>query len=405
MRFQQWLPPEAWIIVFRMISDEPDIPPRSDLKNVRLTCKTFEKLATPFLLPRVFCAPLSRPLTTLTAVSRHPVFSRSVNEIVFICNRYHFFKNLLEYKEALRRTQLWTFRKPEELESEQETLDLETAFSQYNQHYDDQTAMEDNGEVIACLCSALMRMPNIAKITISPNFYCYLDSYHYSGYFLEPEPAYNKAFLLMARVLSLTGAKIRKLDIQSDEDICRDPVGVDGAVFRGISNLSMSHFCDAFRGLCEVTITADENDIDGWMTGSLAKILSGATDLERLSFDGSCQAFQISTKYTLSTTAWSRLTSLNFLHASFDQKDLLDLLRRHSGTLKNVDLVCICLTNGSWKILLEGMKSSLSLQGISIFEPSEEIDEEEDIDVYLNRDALENYLLRDGPHPLQASII
>jgi hypothetical protein len=306
-------------------------------------------------------------------VSRHPVFSRSVNETVFICNRYHFFENLLEYKEAWRRTQLWSFRKSEELESEEESVDLETAFSQYNQHYEDQTAMENDGEVIACLCSALMRMPNFAKITISPNFYCYLDNYHISRSFLEPKPAYNEAFLLMARVLSRTGAKIRKLDIQSDEDICRDLVGVDGAVFRGISNLSMSHCCDAFRGLCEVSITADENDIDGWMTGSLTKILSGATDLERLWFDGSRQAFQISTKYILSTTAWSRLTSLNFLHASFDQKDLLDLLRRHSGTLKNVELFCICLTNGSWKFLLEGMKSSLSLQGISIYNPSEKL--------------------------------
>jgi hypothetical protein len=259
MGFQHWLPGEAWTIVFRMISDESDSPPRSDLKNVRLTCKIFEQLATPFLLPCIFCALLSSPLTTLMAVSRHPVFSRSVKEVVFIYNQYHFFENLLEYKEALCRTQLSSFRKSEELESKEEILDLKTAFSQYNQHYDDQTAMETYGEVIACLYSALMQMPNIEKIAISPNFYCYLDSYHYSGYFLEPEP---EAFLLMARVLSLTGAKIQELDIQSDKDTYRDPGRIDRAVFKGILHLNISHCCEAFRGLCEVTITANEYNID-----------------------------------------------------------------------------------------------------------------------------------------------
>ena len=97
------------------------------------------------------------------------------------------------------------------------------------------------------------------------------------------------------------------------------------------------------------------------MTGNLAKILLGAIDLERLCVHGCDGTFHISTKYILSTIAWSRLTSLDFLYATLDQGDFLDLLRRYSGTLKDIDLFCVCLTNGSWKILLEGMKSSLSL--------------------------------------------
>ncbi len=384
-------------MVFQMISEESHSPPRNDLKNVRLTCKIFEKLATPFLLPRIICAPLSSSLTTLTAVSRHPVLSRSVMEVVYVCNRYHFIKTLPEYKEALHRAK--PFSKFEEPKSEEENLDLNTAFSQYSQYYNDQAAMENSGEVIACLCSALMRMPNIETITVSPNFDCELDSeldsYYYSKYSLEPDPAYNEAFLLMARVLSLTGAKIRELDIESDDDDSGE--GVNGALFRGMSHINLSHCCDAFRGLRNITITADKNDVSGWMTGNLAKILSGATDLERLCVHCCNGTFPISTKYILSTIAWSRLTSLDFLYATLDQGDFLDLLRRHSGTLKDIDLFCVGLTNGSWKILLEGMKSSLSLQHISIDHPYEEDNGEE---IYLNENALENYLLGDGPHPL-----
>ena len=136
------------------------------------------------------------------------------------------------------------------------------------------------------------------------------------------------------------------------------------------------------------------------MTGNLANILSGATDLESLWVDGSSWTFHISTKYILSTTTWSRLTSLNFNQATFDQGELLDLLRRHSDTLKDLWLLCICLTNGSWKILLAGMKSSLSLQAISIDEPAEEDDEGETISIYMKRAVLMDYLLGDGPYLL-----
>ncbi|KAI9858949.1 MAG: hypothetical protein M1813_007251 [Trichoglossum hirsutum] len=393
MEFQPWLSPELWTMVFRML------PPIPDLKNVRLTCRLFEKLATPFLLPRISCGPLSRSLIRLTAVSCHPVLSKSVKGVVFICNRYRFIKTLSKYKEALCRAKSHAFHKFEEPKSEEENLDLETAFSRYDRHYNDQTAMENSGEVIARLCSALMRMPNVKKITVSPNYVCFLNSYNYSRYFLKPEPAYNEAFLLMARVLSLTGAKIRELDVESDDDTDREDQGMDGEVFRGMSHMDLSHCCNAFRGLRKVTITASEYDIDGWMTGNTAKILSVATNLEGLLFRGNT-GFRMSLKYFFSTTTWSHLTSLNFYCVIFDQGELLDLLRRHSGTLKEIDLFCVGLTNGSWRILLEGMKSSLSLEAIFIYEPNEEDDEEAVIDNYMTQAALEDYLLGDGPHPL-----
>jgi len=151
-----------------------------------------------------------------------------------------------------------------------------------------------------------------------------------------------------------------------------------------MSYINLSHCYNAFRGLCNITITADENDVDGWITGNLAKILSVATDLERLCVYGADGTFHISTKYILSTTTWSRLTSLDFLYTTLDQGDFLDLLRRHSGTLEDIDLFCICLTNGSGKILLEGTKPSLSLQHISIDHPSEEDGKE----IYLNKNAV-----------------
>ena len=392
-----WFPPEIWTMVFQMISEDYHY----DIMNVRLTCKIFESLATPFLpLPRMICGPSSSSLTTLTAVSRHPVLSRSVREVVYNCSRFQSIKTLPEYKEALRKDRFRGFDEPR---SEEEDLGLDTAFSDYCRFYNNQAAMESSGEVIACLCSALMRMPNIGRITISPNFEYELedelddelDSYHYPKYFLDPSPAYNEAFLLMARVLSLTGANIRELDIESD-DYDRGH-GVDGALFRGMSQLNLSHCCDAFRGLRNIKIAANEADINnGWRTGKLARILSGATDLERLCICCFNGMFHISTRYILGTAVWSRLNSLEFYGMIIDQRDLLDVLRRHSSTLKKINLFSVRLTNGSWKTLLKGMKSSLTLQHITIEDPYEDSREK----IYLHGRALDNYILGDGPNPL-----
>ncbi|KAH6696576.1 hypothetical protein BKA61DRAFT_623222 [Leptodontidium sp. MPI-SDFR-AT-0119] len=217
---------------------------------------------------------------------------------------------------------------------------MNTAFICYSRYHDDQASIESSGEAIAC-------------------------------------------------------ANIRDFDIEGHGYGCGH--GVDGALFRAMSHLDLSHCCDAFRGLRNITITANETDINGWRTGNLAKILSGATDLERLCIHCSDGMFHISTRYILGTTVWSRLTSLDFSSTTFDQGDFLDVLRRHSGTLKDIDLNCVHLANGSWKVLLEGMKSFLSLRHVSIEDPFEEDGHEA---IYLNDDALTNYLLCEGPNPL-----
>ena len=127
----------------------------------------------------------------------------------------------------------------------------------------------------------------------------------YTGNFLEPDPEYNQAFLLMVRVMSLTNTKIQCLSIDHGDDACKEDVllGVDGELFRGMSNINLNHCCNAFRSLRDIKLTTkgEDADEDGWMTGHLAKILSGATDLEKLYLHGACGNFSISTRYILST--------------------------------------------------------------------------------------------------------
>jgi hypothetical protein len=281
-------------------------------------------------------------------VSRHPVFSRSITEFVYVCNRYQFIKTPLEYKKA-SRTAKQSWDKFEEPKSEEEHYDLEKAFSQHRQAYTDQVTIENSGKAIACICSALMQMPRIKKITITPVWDFLLERECYTGNFLEPDPEYNQAFLLMVHVMSLTNTKIQCLSIDYGDDSCKEDVllGVDRELFRGMSNINLNHCCNAFRSLRDIEIATHGTDKDGWMTGHLAKTLSGATDLKKLSLHGCYRDFPISTKYILSTKTWNRLASLNFMYVTVDQADFLDLLRRHSGTLKNIGLYRVRLTNGS----------------------------------------------------------
>lgn len=87
---------------------------------------------------------------------------------------------------ALRRAS----RKFVELNSDEENIDLNKAFLQHRQQYTDQTALQKYGEVIGTLCSALMRMPNVKKIAVSPKYYCCEAKEYSSRYFLGPEPEY-----------------------------------------------------------------------------------------------------------------------------------------------------------------------------------------------------------------------
>ncbi|KAH0547959.1 hypothetical protein GP486_008300 [Trichoglossum hirsutum] len=393
-------------------SDRDYWPYQSNIRNVRLVCRLFECLATPFLVRSVTFGPLSTQLATLTAISRHPVISKSISEIVYNCNLYRPTRSLQEYQKEMLEAHGRNLQRMRHLAHSQtpklncpasgeEYLELQAAFSLYRLHYDDQTRMEASGEVMARLCCALTRMPNVKKITLSSTSSCYLGGYgptSPSKYFMEPVPAYNKAFLHTVRALSLTGAQVPELDMELNVFFDHEYSHLYGGVFQGMSNMDFGHCCDAFRGLRKVTMTVSPGKMDGWTAGKLAVILSGATELEDLSFYSCSWGFPIQTSWIFGTTTWHRLTNLGIGHVTLDQEELLSLLKRHSRTLKDLRLYRIFLTNGagSWESLLEGIKACLSLETILITDPDDLCEEE----IYIDPEKLDDYIMGNGPNPL-----
>ena len=74
--------------------------------------------------------------------------------------------------------------------------------------------IERSRELTARLCLALTRLPNIERVIISPNIYCYLDNALSSDYLLDPESARDEVFLYVCRILSLIDTKIRELRVE-----------------------------------------------------------------------------------------------------------------------------------------------------------------------------------------------
>lgn len=368
----------------------------NDIKSVRLTCRLFNQLATPFLMSEIFCAPLSSTLTKLTAVLHHPILSRSIKTVVYASRRYQAM-GFQDYQQAVEESSWPGYSSPQ---CEADVLELEAMFSLYKQHYQDQTMMERSGELTARLCSALTRLPNVERVIISPNIYCYLDNALSSNYFLDPESAYDEAFLYVCRILSLTDTKIRELRVEDAETEDHECGGLTAEAFQEMSLLDSSHCRNVFRGIRTLDLTAQDEAKGGWIIGQLADFLSCATELENLSITG-CFCCPLRPEHFLRTTTWRCLTTLSLFHTIFCQEELLAFLRRHSTTLKDLSFFFVGVRNGSWKAVLTGMKSSLSLQSIDVFDLHELNDDGYGTDVFVPVAAVRGYLLGDDCHPLE----
>ncbi len=387
MSFQPQLPPETWTEIFKTLSETRHWFQENDIKSVRLTCRLFDQLATPFLMSEIFFAPLSFTLTKLTAVSHHPILSRSIKTVVYASTRYQAM-GFLDYQRAV-----------EESSGPRVSSDLETMFSQYVQHNQDQTMMERSGELTERLCSALTRLPNGERVIISPNIYCYLDNALSSDYLLDPESACDEAFLHVCRILSLTDTKIRELRVEDAQTEDQEFSGLTAEAFREMSLPDSSHCRNVFQGVRTLELSAEDEGGGGWIVGQLADLLSYATGLENLLING-CFYRPLRAEHFLSNTMWCCLTTLSLTHTIFRQGELLAFLRRHSITLKNLSHFDVEVRNGSWKAVLTEMKPSLSLQSIEVYDLHESKDDGYGEDVFVPVAAIQGDLLGDGYHPL-----
>ena len=71
-----YVPPELLVNIIRNL-------PREDIKNLRRVCTKLNCFAAPFLFERLYISSRLKDRETFTAVSEHPIFSQSVQKVIY----------------------------------------------------------------------------------------------------------------------------------------------------------------------------------------------------------------------------------------------------------------------------------------------------------------------------------
>ncbi|KAI9712493.1 MAG: hypothetical protein M1812_006909 [Candelaria pacifica] len=90
------MPPELLLDIFSRLSTQ-------DVKSTRLVCKRFNQLSSSYLLERVYFALRPKTFDVFVEITKHPVFSRCIKEIIFDAS---YFDGNLTSVEQYRRAYL-----------------------------------------------------------------------------------------------------------------------------------------------------------------------------------------------------------------------------------------------------------------------------------------------------------
>ena len=382
--------------------------PKSDLKSIRLVSKKLNALSSPLLFTRVYASLHLKDLEVLSAISRHPILSLLVQEIIYSGVFFH-----LSKIKASRNV------------SEEEPLsqhDLERGREYYRQRVEESEMTLRDREDVVIISAAISRMPNIRMVTLTNHWRPTRDllgecswSERFLGLVDLPEgarfggplprvyPSYAKVpcglplcmrdpktgginidhgFRVMSRALSIANARVRMLSI----DYFYDPLGslrsqLTGGISPGSFHMSprdFVHSYNAFRYLHEVAFSLwmENTDIE-WgilMQGNIAKLLAAAEELEVLTFNFNRKVDNIHLDKFLGSLTWPRLRSIRLFRKEIHQEELVGLLKRHCKTLKVLCLDSINLKSGTWLGTAEEIHGCLSLGFISLHELGERVD-------------------------------
>ena len=135
-----------------------------DIKAARQVCKAFNYAASPFLIPTIFLSSSTRDLEALKAISRHPVFSKHVVELVYDCRMFveALTRDRNSYVEELKRMPLCHFGEGTIL-----TKALaKQSFKSYIEHFNEQKLCRDENLDMKCLEEAFPLLPNLNHVSI-----------------------------------------------------------------------------------------------------------------------------------------------------------------------------------------------------------------------------------------------
>lgn len=367
----------------------------SDVGNFRLLSKTFAAVGTQYLLPQIHTLFHPESLQRLESISKHPVYSQYVTSLFHEGGTLSKFYTVEDWEchINIRPQREETPELPPDTSSDREKRAYMRALRKANldsrRHYSSkelaegwenherllnmQTVLRATDSDEKLLQQAMSRLPRLRSISCCTDNYGRggtpaMERLFGSGFMLPTADVgheeYNGYGFFTKLLLGVDFANT-KLEVLSADLVDWRFLATEDSVFARIKNSARQ-----LKTLALNLSTSDENwDFEEGHeyleTGRLREFLAAAPDLTELDvrFDR-CEeyhGYMAELSMIVRGFTWPNLVSVELHNVMASEQELLEFFERHVGTLKQVVLHDLTLSDGTWISTLKQMRQTLSL--------------------------------------------
>ena len=407
---------------------------RPDLKNVRLTCKAFEKCATPLLFDQVVVSPNPAAFEIANLVIAH--FRPHISTLV-VFPVTHTKLTRREFKVEAREL----FQNDKKGDRAALEAHLNLWFRLYTKRCESEKIIYSSGEFVVQLCSAFSRVPGLRKLVIGQSDFhihmrerhlrhlgikksdlcdvnnCQLGHEEHVKYQPHPYscPNPDALNLLHPAMLALDtfGLSITELDMEyyywryQKETVACPLLSISAFDISNPHSRSLSNTFSRLRKL-HLALDLTANGLEGlwedvFLEGHAAMALSQARNLESLyivAFEGDGDPSEESTFLPiLGGCRFPKLTSLMLEGFLSEESELCQFIQA-SPDLRYLFMSDISLATGSWEKFADRVRPSLALHRVML-DNLYQVDGKDckDLHYMYTKDSLEDFWLRCGHNP------
>ena len=384
------------MIAFHLRNCEENPNGPSDIKHLRLVNKEFSVIGAEFLLPVIYLTFRTKSFERLQTISQHPFFSRHVTHLQYEPDSFsEEFKDEEEWIASIvnskvdcdiehliilqeKRASL-LMSGNEGIAAHREQREFLNAYRAVDR---DQVKIRHQPDRYNSLliAQAIARLPNLVDVTLSfersmtahPNANPNAFSRAYKDVLYPPlgdnghmDPYGVTQLYSVLNGVASAGIQLKTLKCGRIDWKLLQMDDIKFTIMkRAIQHLETLHIM-IYAGLGYLRGDAFRAEIEKCGTSlsdyQMCKFLSAAPDLQdlRLHIDSSCA---LELEYMVGTTTWANLRVLELNYITAAQKTLIDLLKRHGGTLKELGLHNFTLINGSWASAIPAVRKAVKLQ-------------------------------------------
>lgn len=397
---------------------------------LRLLCKTFAAVGLHYLVPEVHLIFKSSSFEHLRQISEHPVISQHVEKLFYKADTLTSYDTMKQWKHNIiipgwfhnmpddwtgppsptageRERRAYT-RDMERLRAwprhTQSKKQLKMAYEKYQKYLSDQNRMRACDYNAEAIREAMVRMPNLKAIDMS------MENYLHGRCSEKANRAFGKGYrsvygddgqkescgVPQMRSL-LLGASHAELKLQGLRcghihwEIFKQSGDVFGQMKSAVQHLIMLNLHITTR-ISDDALgnSADEDDYHSQIhacadylkeSGRLRDFVTAAPDLTVLDirFDIKNPYPPAGLKQIVGDFTWHSLQHVAFRVLQTTEDELMHLYSRHAGTLSEIALLNVELTQGSWPRLFQRMRQTLCLKKAKICGKITSSDPKEDL--------------------------